>query len=563
VLLLALAAPAVADEAAPEAASDPSLGADLAAASTALLQADAARDEGRWHEAAESYWKARQANPAEFRTHARYQEMCLRAGDKRDELLKDYDALVAEYAKFGAFRLLRLRLEAPPARLAALEALLKEQGASPDLALELADAALAVGDAGRALKALDSAEGKAPPTARQDEALMLRVQAEVTNGARDAARKRLDDVLKTRPDHREALLFLVRLDLEDGRHDAAIDGAKKILLGRPMHLAATLALAEALARTGKREEAVTVLEAPLRTAKDLPELLIPLADLVAAMETDVSYAKALDLYGRVPAGSPLHARALYGTGWVLERQGKLKEAEDAYRKALAAAPDWARARHSIGFCAMKQGRVSEAQVEFRKALDLDPTLVPAMLDLGASLDEQADYAGALKQYEKVLKLKGHQDNLRALVNSAFDHEALGAFNKATDFLLRAHKIAPNDADIMVWLGDNMYFQERWKDAEKWYQKAVQADEKSFFGWRGLGFALGHQKRWADAVAALEKARGLRATDTDVLLALGDIYSYETEEYEKALKAYEEYVAAGGQDPAVPARIEELKKELGK
>jgi tetratricopeptide (TPR) repeat protein len=562
-LPLAFAGGALAEETAQESGADPSLGADLAGASTAILQADAARDEGRWNEAAESYWKARKANPAEFRTHVRYQEMCLRAGDKRDALFKDYDALAEEYAKYPQFRLLRMRLDPPADRLAALELRLKEQGGSPDLALEIADAALAVGDPARALKALYSPFGKAPPEGRVDEALFLRLRAELASGARDAARKRVEETLKTRPDHREALLFLARLDLEDQRHDAAIEGARKVLLGRPMHVAATLVLAEALARTGKRDEAIAALETPLRVAKDLPEILVPLGDLVASQETEVAYAKATEVYAKVPAGHPLHARAVYGGGWILERQGKLKEAEEAYRKALAADPGWTRAIHSVGFCAMKQGRVSEAQVQFKKALDLDPSLVPAMLDLGASYDEQADYAAALKQYEKVLKTKGHQDNLRALVNSAFDHEALGAFNKATDFLLRAHKIAPTDADIMVWLGDNMYFQEKWKEAEKWYQKAVQTDEKSFFGWRGLGFALGHQRRWADAVAALERARLLRPTDTDVLLALGDIYSYETEDLEKALKAYEEYVAAGGQNQSVPPRIEEIKNELGK
>ena len=564
--LLTAALPARAEESTAEVAPDPSLGADLAAASTALLQADAARDEGRWNEAAESYWRARKANPAEFRTHARYQEMCLKAGDKRDELLKDYDALAAEYKTYPQFRLLRLRLEAPPARLAALEVVLKEQGGSPDLALEIADAALALGETARALKALDSPAGKTPPPARAEEAFFLRLRAEVmsdTREGREAARKRLDETLKTRPDHREALLFLARLDVEDQRYDAAIEGTKRVLLGRPMHLAASLLLAEALMRTAKRDDAIAVLEAPLRGAKDLPELLVPLADLVAAKETEADYVRAIDLYGRVPLGHALYPRALYGGGWVLERQGKFKEAEEAYRKALAADPAWARALHSVGFCAMKQGRVSEAQVQFKKALDLDPNLVPALLDLGASYDEQADYASALKQYEKVLKVKGHQDNLRAIVNSAFDHEALGAFNKAADLLQRAHKIAPNDPDIMVWLGDNMYFQEKWKDAEKWYSKAVQTDEKSFFGWRGLGFALDHQRRWADAVAALEKARALKPTDLDVLLALGDIYAAEIEDLEKALKAYEDYVAAGGQNQDVPAIIEELKKELGK
>jgi tetratricopeptide (TPR) repeat protein len=565
---LAWAAPASswAEDAPAASAADPAAGADPVAASTALLQADAARDEGRWHDAAEAYWQARKANLADYRTHARYQEMCLKAGDKLADLLKDYDALATEYATFPEFRLLRLRLEPAAKRLAALEVLRKERGASPDLGLELADAALAVGEPAKAQKALAEVQGKVP-AARADEAFFLWVDTAVRQDDRDGARKKVEDLLKTRPDHREALLLLARLDLEQDRFEPAIAGARKVLLGRPLHLAGTLLLAEALSRSGKRDEAIAALENPLRIVKDLPEVLIPLAGLAASQETDVGFARALELYARVTAG-PLRVKALYGQGWVLERQAvatpaKWKEAEDAYRKALAEDPSWARAVHSVGYCAMKQGRVSEAQVQFRKALDLDGTLVPALLDLGATFDLQADYAGAIKQYEKVLKTKGHEQNLRALVNCAFDHEALGAFNKAADILQKAHKIAPDDPDIMVWIGDNLYFQEKFKDAAKWYQQAVQKDPKSFFGWRGLGFALGHEKRWVDAAAALEKARAIKPTDLDVLLGLGDIYSSELEEYEKALTAYEEYLAAGGQDPSVQGIIDELKKELGK
>ena len=53
------------------------------------------------------------------------------------------------------------------------------------------------------------------------------------------------------------------------------------------------------------------------------------------------------------------------------------------------------------------------------------------------------------------------------------------------------------------------------------------------------------------------------TDTDILMALGDIYMLELEDLEKAQKAYEEYVQAGGDDPSVPEIIEEIKKALGK
>ena len=60
---------------------------------------------------------------------------------------------------------------------------------------------------------------------------------------------------------------------------------------------------------------------------------------------------------------------------------------------------------------------------------------------------------------------------------------------------------PEDANIVVWLGDNAYFQKKWKVAEGWYQQGIALDEKSFFAWRGLGMALAQRKRWADAANA--------------------------------------------------------------
>lgn len=560
----ALGASALHAEEAPaaEPAADPAEGADLAAAEKALAQADALREEGRWNEAAEAYWAARKANLADFRTHRSYQEMCRRAGDEVGKLIADYDQLVSSYPKHTAFRVLRLRLDPPASRLPALEALRAECPQDRDLALELVRATFESGDAAKAQKLLKEISGGLSGPGAVD-AVLLGVEVDMRAGQRAEARKRLDAALAAQPDQRELLLQAARLDLLEGQHEAGLDRAGKVLAGRPNHLAATLVQSELLSRLGKRDEAIAALERVLRTAKDLTEVLLPLADLTAQQETEVAYAKALELYAKVLEAKPNHPRAHYGVAWILERQTKWKEAEDAYRKSLTDDPAWARALHSVGYCMFRQGRVSEAQIQIRRALDIDPNLVPAMLDLAATMDAQAKYADALKQYEKVLKMKGQEENLRAIINSAFDHEATGAFPKAQDMLLRAHKIAPDDADVVVWLGDNSYFQEKWKDAEKWYQKAVGMDEKSFFGWRGLGFTLGHQKRWADCVAALEKARALKPTDTDILMALGDIYMLELEDLEKAQKAYEEYVQAGGDDPSVPEIIEEIKKALGK
>ena len=120
-----------------------------------------------------------------------------------------------------------------------------------------------------------------------------------------------------------------------------------------------------------------------------------------------------------------------------------------------------------------------------------------------------------------------------------------------------------DPDLHVWLGDNLYFQEKWRDAEKSYLDAIELDEASFYAWRGLGLTFGQQDQWGDAANALEKARKLKPDDEDVLYMLGGIYLTELEDLEKALDAFLAYVAAGGSDPDVPDTIVEIRKQLAK
>jgi tetratricopeptide (TPR) repeat protein len=330
---------------------------------------------------------------------------------------------------------------------------------------------------------------------------------------------------------------------------------------RPTWIAAFLLKAEALSRSGAPDQAIAALEAARAKKLDTDRVLLALADLHERAATEPALASATALYQQVIARNPTEPRAPYGLAWVLERQKKYEEAEKQYRAAALLLPQDAAVVDSVGFCLLRQGRITDAQTQFRKAIDIDPKFPSSYANLGATYDAQANYTEAVRWYDKLLHLKGQENNLRALVNLAFDHEALGSFPKAEEYLKKARKIKPDDSLIVTWLGDNLYFQEKWKDAEKAYGDAITLDAKQFYAHRGLGFTLGKLKKWADAVAALEKAKELKANDLDVLVALGDIYLIEMEDLEKALKAYEAYVQAGGADPLVTETINEIRKEL--
>jgi len=548
-----------ADAPAPDA--PPAYQGDREAARPHFEQGEVAFEEMRWTEAANAYWKALQEDLTFYVAHTRYQDAARRAGDQTDQTATEYDKLVADSPEVAELALHRLRLVDCPQRLERLEGLRKASPKDPNVLLEIGRATLVRGDASAAAKTLADAARLAGPERR--DILLLQAEALLQAGSLTEARKLLEPVADADPQFWHAILLIGRLDLREGRHLEAASRARTVLSLRPSYVAAFLLAAEGLLRGEQREEAQQMLASAERVNGEAADVQVALGDVKARLETDQYFAEALAHYGNALTKRPGHPHALYGTAWVLERQKKHDEAEKKYREYLDVVPNSPEAINSIGFCLLKQGRVSEAQRQFQRAVDLDENYVTARANLGATYDAQSKYAEAIKIYEKILEMKGQRENLRVLVNCAFDYESLGSYPKAAKLLEQAHGIKPKDPDIMVWLGDNMYFQKKWKDAEEWYQKALAIDENHFFAWRGMGFAMAQRKRWADSVAAFEKASRAKPENLELYLIIGDLYLDELDNPEAALKAYQQYIQQGGTDPAIPDIIQEIEKDLQK
>lgn len=520
------------------------------------------REEQKWGDAANCFWKALESDLLNYMAHVRYQETALKAGDGRDEVVADYADLLDDHPRNVVLQLHRHRLRPPTDRLPLLEKIAKTYGKLSDVHLEIGRAHLALGNAKEALGPLEKA--LALKVGDRPDVLLLLAEAEHGVGKTDDAIARLDARTKANPEDFHARLALARLQLLKGMHEASAANAAVVIEQRPSYVSAFLVKGEALSASGKLDEAVQTLQSAYRARKESDDIVIALADLTARQETEAAYQLAIKYYDEVVARAEENWRAFYGKAWALERMEKWDLAEELYREVVSLRPTMAPAVNSVGFCLYKQGRVSEAQVQFKRAIDMDKDFVTAMNNLGATFDAQAKYGEAIKLYEGVLKMKGHKENLRAIINCAFDYEATGSFPKAQKLLLRAHEILPEDANIVVWLGDNYYFQNKYRDAEKWYQQALSMDEKNFFAWRGLGLALSQlKKRWGDAAAAFERASEIMPKDLELYIVLGDIYYLELKDLEKALAKYQAFVQRGGNDPEVNDAILELKKQLEK
>jgi len=550
---------------APPAAAPPGSSAPAASAPPDRVEArrqfeagELAREEGRWVDAAKAFGLALDADESDYLAHVRYQEAVIEGGEGA-ALPKDYDELLRERGAVDpALRLHRLRVDPPATRAAALATALKATPGDPAVLLELGRAQLALDEVPGAKKSLEAAFASKPDFA---DVLLLSVEALRRAGDVAGARARLEGVLKKQPENYGALLHLARLDLVEGKLDTAVKRADAVLGMRPTLLGAFFVRSEASSRLGKVEDARAALESILKIHPGDVEASISLADLLEKGATKEGLAQAVELYKKVLTvkGAPL-LRAHYGLAWVYERSNLLDLAAAEYREAGLLAPGDAAVVNSVGVVLLKQKKFQEAIVQFKRATDLDPAAPEAYANLGAVADEQADWNEGVKWYLKVLSLKGQDKNVRALLNCAFDYEALGTYKKAEDFLEKVRAVRPDDSEVVTFLGDNLSFQKKWKAAIKVYLDAVRLDEKNRFALRGLGIAYSQDDQLEKALESLEKAKALKPDDATTLLVLGDLY-LSKEDLEKALANYEAYVKAGGSNGDIPALIEQIKAQI--
>jgi tetratricopeptide (TPR) repeat protein len=146
-----------------------------------------------------------------------------------------------------------------------------------------------------------------------------------------------------------------------------------------------------------------------------------------AAEKRIDYAEALD---RLREAEKLTdhsrdglewARVQFAIAWVLQDQGRYRDAEPIFRQVLTERerllgpehPDTLAARHRLASSLDDQGRYPEAESEYRAVLTLEekvlgsehPTTLGTRNNLGNLLYEQGKYADAEKVYRDVLKLK--------------------------------------------------------------------------------------------------------------------------------------------------------------
>ena len=263
------------------------------------------------------------------------------------------------------------------------------------------------------------------------------------------------------------------------------------------------------AGTGGYENAVKQLE--FVTAAE-PSNAVALLELAGVYEKIKQPAEAEQLYKRGRDAQPHYWAGYSRLGGFYTRQARYEEAATQYRDAIQQFPGNALLHYCLGGVDIFQGKYPDAVVELKKSVDLDPT-ADAWRNLGQAylhMRNFEDAIAALKQaialgdreyvyysvlgdayswsgthkseaagaYRQSIKIALEQQRInprdQALnIILAYNNAALGDETQALDYLKRAQKDTPRDAETMFFAARIYAHLNHPAEAADWLTKAIQ------------------------------------------------------------------------------------------
>jgi tetratricopeptide (TPR) repeat protein len=151
-------------------------------------------------------------------------------------------------------------------------------------------------------------------------------------------------------------------------------------------------------------EAERELEAATQIWSDFPDALLMLAEVRDELGELEPATRSYRRYLEHKSGD---VRAWFNLGFLLQRQGRSREAQSAYREVLRRDPSFHRAHLNIGQMAERDGRAEVALREFRKALELAPRDPDIHYNLGVLMESAfGDKVAAYRHFRNYLDLGG-------------------------------------------------------------------------------------------------------------------------------------------------------------
>jgi tetratricopeptide (TPR) repeat protein len=151
-----------------------------------------------------------------------------------------------------------------------------------------------------------------------------------------------------------------------------------------------------------------------------------------------------------------------------------------------------------------------------------------------------DYKGAVREFQRSVGLSPQSDNAVTAANyMANSYRQMGETDKAIKAYERAISLDPYNDETHITLGNFLYSEERYSEAESEYKEAIRLNPTSS-SYYSLGQAYLELGKYNEAENVFEKVKRLEPDSPNGDFGLGQVYSKQ-ERYEDAIAQFKEAI----------------------
>lgn len=306
----------------------------------------------------------------------------------------------------------------------------------------------------------------------------------------------------------ESELYLAVADVKDGSQgEKGIERLRSALLTSPNAAPEFyFELAHAYGKAGNRDAAIHWYEEALRRRPVYPAAS---KELAVALLDQGHLTQAAEHLRQASLASPADEQLLADLGNVYLRQGQVAAARQTLQHALNIDPSLAQAENLRGLTELQSGNPAEAEKSFRNAIRDEPGLAEAHSNLGNLLAGKAEYEEAAYEFQKAIWID--PDYGEAHHGYALVLELTHSYDQAVGELKQAAQLNPRDSQIHEDLADLLTARGDLDGAAKEYQAALAHSAPSSAAElrSSLGNVFAAQNRFPEAERQFEAAIQLK------------------------------------------------------
>ncbi len=372
-------------------------------------------------------------------------------------------------------------------------------------------------------------------------------------------------------DYAEALVYAGRYDDANKLLDPVMKAVRK---DTSVYLNVVKYKATVLRRTGKREEAVQLLEGALK-GQDVSDSLEVLYSLGETYEEMLQFDKAVATYedaltsiinpdgtaGDREGSKQAAEVVLQRIGFAYRMAGKRDKSMETFeRMKKVVGKDRPRADQLIVDTLINEGKNKEALAAATDAAARFPDERSFKLYRAQAAGKLGDMATADSTLKSLLK-NGPEDSDVYLFWSSVQLDA-NQVKEAEESARKATSLDPNDIGPLVTLASVQDREKKYKDAEATLRKALEIDPDNATVLNNLGYFLADRnERLADAEALIRRAVNIEPTNGSFLDSLGWLL-YRQGKLAEAQKYLEQAVIYQQRSATIHDHLGDLYKKQG-